>query len=144
MIKPELDNIIREACVSNEQAYVFVNGCFHYFHMIDDLMDGEVKEDNIREYVINLLNFTKDLFSTPFYQNNRLELSGVIDMITNAYADSLAWESADKPFSSISNVIRSQGNDIICIVAKIIGGYNLMRSVSLKIRELSVKDQQYE
>ena len=66
-------------------------------------------------------------------------------MITNTYADSVAWETSDVPWKkNVADVIRQCGNDMILTVAWIVGGWSHMRSISLKLRETAYHSQHEE
>lgn len=142
MLKPELNALVDLAANGNHEASVFLRGWFYYCHGIDDVIDGHVPEGELKEKIIGLFLYAKDLYSTPFYRRNIDMLSGVVDAVVNAYADSVAWELSEEPWQQEqSRLLCSQGIDILIVVAKICGGYELMRSVSVKIRELSQQEQ---
>lgn len=141
LLTKELLAAIEYASNGDTAAEKFLNMWYIYCHSIDDLLDGEIPAEHIKEYIISLLIFSKDLYNSPFFLKNYAELNGIVNAAANAYADSVKWEGADKPYSDHADVLRSQGNDMLCAVAKIYGGFSRMRNASTMIRELSFKDQ---
>ena len=142
MLTEETKKVLEIAANGNAEAFRFLSGCFHLWHGIDDVIDGDVPGEQIKERIIQLFLYAKDLYTTPFYRLNWMELSGAIDAVSNAYADSVMWENVDSGWQhELSDILRSQGVDIVCLVAKLCGGYEHMRRVSPLIRELSFFDQ---
>lgn len=137
----ELLHFIKQACCGNIDAENFLKTWYVYCHAVDDLIDGDVPAEEIKEWLIRLLYYSKELYSSTFYLTNIIEFYGVIDAVVNAYADSIKWEGADKPWCDIANVIRSQGNDVALVTAKLCGGYEHMRAMSLTSRQMSFKHQ---
>lgn len=136
----EILSIYQEACMGDADALSFVIAFHSYCHQIDDLIDGDTAYNP--ENVLKVLMAANTLYSTPFYLANAWRLQPVIAMITNTYADSVAWETSDEPWKQrVADVIRQCGNDMILSVAWILGGWSHVRSISLRLREAAYHDQ---
>lgn len=155
-LTPELEKLLLKASNGNKDAFEFLRG-FHYLaHGLDDVLDGEVSAETIKEFLINLFVYAKDLYSCGFYREHCAELSSVIDAVANAYADSVRYQdqqyesqydprAGELPWQlATANIIRSQGVDVIIIVAKLCGGYEHMREVSQIARFLSYVEQRQQ
>lgn len=144
MLTPQLDAVVRRAVQGSDDAYRFLFGWHHLCHAIDDIIDGDVPAERIKEELLATFVYAKDLYSTAFYRQFTAELSGMIDAIFNAYADSVKWENnaqVELWKQEQADILRSQGCDMILLVAKLCGGYDHMRSLSEAVRELSQRDQ---
>lgn len=127
--------LLLQASCGNQDAYKFLYVFLQVCHGVDDIIDGDIKSS---EEVMEVFHIHHCIFSNPFYQQYQRELWPVICIIRNAYTDSVAWEKSTKLVEKeVSNVIRSQGNDIIIAVALICGDWKLVRNISLKIRTLA-------
>jgi hypothetical protein len=134
--QPSLHEFCREVCLGNSDAMDFCNSWFIYCHAIDDLID-----DNERpkpERLLEVFIQANVLFSCAFYVAFHVSLQPIVLLITNAYADSVAWEASPEPHRrAIADVIRCCGNDMFFAVAMICGGWKHARSLSPRIRERS-------
>jgi len=139
----KLWNIYHEACIGNVDAFAFLLSFHCLAHFLDDMCDGEIPMN--AENLLDSHMQANALYSTPFYIQNSARLSGVISVIVNTYADSIAWEKSDTDWKKkVSDVIRQCGNDMVITVAGIVGGFRHMRSISLKLRELAYEMQHEE
>lgn len=128
------------ACHGNQDATSFLLAFHAYCHQIDDLIDGETTYNP--ENLLKVLMTANALYSTPFYLQHAWRLQAVIASITNTYADSVAWENSSVKWkSNVADVIRQCGNDMVLVVAFIVGGYVNMRAISLQLREFAYNDQ---
>ena len=136
----KLTQIYFDAAGGNFNASVFITAFHAYCHAIDDLIDGETPFTP--ETLLDVLMQANAVYSTPFYIENHFRLQPVIASITNTYADSVAWEKADDAWKrNIADVIRQCGNEMILVVAWIVGGFKHMRAISLRLREFSYHSQ---
>tara|TARA_R110000868_G_scaffold44315_3_gene148139 strand:- start:142 stop:564 length:423 start_codon:yes stop_codon:yes gene_type:complete len=136
----EIGQLYFNACGGNANALLFVSLFHTYCHAVDDLIDGDV--ERTPETLLEVLMQANQLYSTPFYLENAYRLQPVIALITNTYADSVAWEKDGTDWKrNIADVIRQCGNDMILAVACIVGGYKHMRSISLELREVAYHSQ---
>lgn len=139
----EIVAIYQEVCHGHPDALAFVVAFHAYCHQIDDLIDGDTAYNP--ENLLRVLMSANALYSTPFYLQHAWRLQPVIASITNTYADSVAWETSDEPWKQrVADVIRQCGNDMILTVAWIVGGWSLMRAISLRLRAAAYHSQHEE
>lgn len=111
-----------------------------YCHQIDDLIDNreDGKPTTTPEQILKIPVNALLLYNHPFYMVHREMLMPVVLLVTNAYADSVAWEKSPSASErAIADVIRCCGNEMFFMVALICGGYEHMRRLSPRIREHS-------
>jgi hypothetical protein len=127
-------------CLGNQDAVEFCALWMAYVHLIDDILDS--REDGrptmSSEDILGSYALAAALYNSPFYVQHRQMLFPVVLSITNAYADSVAWERS--PLNRrrvIADVLRCIGNDLYFIVAIIVGGWAHCRKVSPLLRERS-------
>lgn len=122
----------------NSQAADFIRLWLRHIHEVDDLVDEETNVEKLLAAFIH----TQVLFGTnPFYQTYWNILYPVFILAANAYADSVAWEDSKAVWQrQVANVLRSYGNEMLCMVAYITGGWSHMRTISLQLRERSYND----
>lgn len=140
----ELGLLYDEACCGNREAMIFVIHWNLYCHGIDDIIDGE---DSVKpqESVLAVFSEANVLYTLPFYREHWMKLQTVVQLVTNAYADSVAWEGdGSRDRRTMADVLRFAGNEMIFAVALICGGYANMRRISGRIREQSWKDHHNE
>jgi hypothetical protein len=131
----ETDLIYDKAANGNPQARAFLGAWNEYCHAIDDLIDDEVKDYN---RLLELLIKANLLYTMPFYQQHAIRLLPVVTVLTNNYADSIAWEHEVESWKSQwSDIMRFSANDMVVAVASICGGQDLMREVSPMLKELA-------
>lgn len=121
------------AANGNQEALYFMVAWHEHCHEVDDLIDDHVTDPQKWLRAIANLNA---LYSTAFYIRYALDLRLTVMTITNAYADSLLWENDTVEWKKHwADVIRHTGLEMIYAVAYITGGYDLMRSISLQLKE---------
>lgn len=136
-IEPKLKEILLETSCGNDDAFRFLCGWHYFCHSVDDIVDENFVSKDRKQFIIDTFLYSKELFSCNFYRQFHRELSSVVDVICNAYADSVSFEHSTEAWQQeMRDIIRFQGNDMLCAVAKICGGYETMRSVSAKLRNL--------
>lgn len=128
----EYQEIYQQACGDNAPALQFVMGWNRYVHAIDDLIDGEKKEP---QKLLDILALANVLYSSDFYQAHSQALRMTVLLVTNAYADSLAWGKSGVPWQEAwADTLRFAGNEMVLAVAAACGGHARMRAVSLLLR----------
>jgi hypothetical protein len=128
----------RDATLGNTDALVFLLCWTSYCHSIDDLVDEAF---NV-ELLVDTCMQANAMYSTPFWLANSARLSGIVGMIANAYADSERWKGGPELWkSSMADVLRQAGNEMLLAVAMICGGWRHMRSISLQVRETAYHEQ---
>lgn len=135
-----LATLYDEVTCGNSDALKFIFHWNIYCHGIDDIVDGALSMRD-PEVVVSAFAQANVLYSLPFYQAHVARLQTVIALVANAYADSVMWEdSHDKGQRIMSDVLRFSGNEMLFAVALICGGYQHMRRVSAKLRNMSWQD----
>jgi hypothetical protein len=138
MAENEAHAFCREVCLGNTEAMQCCDLFYKYVHGIDDIID--TKEDSrptmSNEKIIETFITCAGLYNCSFYRNHANVLLGVIIVVTNTWADSVAWERSPLEHRrTMSNVLRTCGDDFFFAVAMICGGWQHLRNVSAKIRE---------
>jgi hypothetical protein len=136
--KKEAHDFTRAVCLGNKDAENFCNLYFVYCHGIDDLLDTMVdgRPTMGKEEILGLFANAAMLYNCNFYKQHSATLFSIILTVTNAYADSVAWERDPKEHRrTIADVLRTCGNELFFMVAMICGGWAHMRKVSGAIRE---------
>jgi len=112
-----------------------------YCHDIDDQID----EQRGPESFLAILAQAVDLYTHPFFLAHWSHLRPLIIIITNAYADSVAWEkSSEASERQMADILRFCGLEMCCLVAAICGGYEHMRKVSPTLRRHTWRDNHDE
>ncbi len=124
----------------NMPAIKFLFLWFYYCHEIDDVLD--TMEDGrpvlSKEKILRTYARAFELYNDAFYVENQRTLYPVVVMITNNYADSVQWERDPVEYRRvIADVLCEAGNEMMNMVACVIGGYEWMRHWSPRIREIS-------
>jgi len=143
--KPISEEHLKEAeiwgkalCCGNREAMTFCDLWYRYCHAIDDLLDTmeDGRPTMSKEQILSIFFNAAFLYNCPFYRAHAHLLSPVVVMVTNMYADSVAWERSPIARRRImADVLRTCGDEMYFTVAMICGGEAHMRDMSLKIRE---------
>lgn len=137
----EFFQLQREAALGNPDALVFLLSFTAYAHAIDDLID----EESSPESLLTMCVQANEMYSTPFWLAHSARLGGVIGLIANAYADSIAWEQHSEDWKRrMADVLRQAGNEMLMAVAQIVGGWQHMRRISMRVRECAYHEQHEE
>jgi hypothetical protein len=132
---PEL---LEQAANGNADALSFLKFYMELGHRIDDIIDkpGISKEEIIQTFLMAALLFSHN----RFFQAYRSELYPLVVASLNSYATSVSWEGATLPHrKTLSDILRSDGVQVIEFVALICGGIDRMRVLSPLLRENSWK-----
>lgn len=104
-----------------------------YVHAVDDIVDEEVSA----EKKIEAFARAAYLFSHPFYLRHIGALRQVVLLVTNTYADSVAWERSKIAWQrQWADHARHAGMEMVIAVAMIVGGYEHARAISLEQRTI--------
>ncbi len=133
-------------CRGNQDALSFLLQWHIFCHSVDDLIDRQKAGEPITpEKLLATFTLANCLYSTAFYRTYAPQLQPVVILVTNAYADSVSWESdPEEKKRHMADIRRHCGNEMVCIVAYICGGYEHMRSCSPKLWEDSYDDHHTE
>ena len=139
MTRIDLDKAYLErACLGDREAMDFLLLWNRYVHEIDDILDGDADsaEDILRTFARAAM-----LYSHPFYLKNIAALRQVVLIVTNAYADSVAWEKSGVEWKrNWADHNRHAGLEMVLAVAMILGGYDHARAISPEQREICQHD----
>ena len=121
-LTPEIP--IGELTLGNAYAADWLQKWAKYCHDIDDQID----ERRGAEAFLAILASAIELYTHPFFLAHWSHLRPIVISITNAYADSVAWEkSEDFSERQMADTLRFCGVEMYCMVAAICGGYEHMR-----------------
>lgn len=140
MNRLELDvRLLERVCNGNQEAMDFLaNHWGPYVHAIDDIIDGD---DNSPEHILNTFARAAVLYGHPFYVRNRQELQRLVLVITNMYADSVAWEKSRVEWQQVwADHNRHVGMEMVVAVAQLCGGYEHGRAISAEQRLICYHD----
>ena len=136
-----MQDVLWEAAQKNKDAFEYMGIWIQAARLIDDLFD-EIecwKSENTYELAQLLL---VDLPSNSFFHMHKLALLPLHVTVLNAWRDSNDWKnSGDAPRKLHALVMCEQISEIMILVAYLIGGHKHMRNVSLKVRELFLKEE---
>lgn len=141
-MRPEVytQDILNQLCLGNTEASSFLKLWSQYVHDIDDLVDGDVttKESQIRSYALACVVLTH-----PFFIKHVDRLRDVVLLITNDYADSVAWEGSKEEWQRrFSDVLRHSGATMVREVMLLVGGYDHLRLNSALFHAICHLEQQ--
>lgn len=132
------DNMTPEFCAEiakdNVEAVNFIMRWLQHIHHVDDIIDESPEPEQVIEAFVNA---TMLFGSDPFYRANWNVLYPINLLAANAYADSVSWQTSSDWRALFSDVLRSYGNEMLLMVAYLVGGWKHMRKISPKLRELS-------
>jgi hypothetical protein len=105
-----------------------------YCHAIDDIIDGDKKD---YEHILKTFDFAATIFSSPFYVRNLHLLYPLVKSASNSFADSVTFERSGEVWSeAMADVLRQQGNEVLCAVVEIVSGIDAKRAFSKEARKL--------
>lgn len=135
----DLKDIIPLCCNGNKEAEKYLKDIAFVARTIDDLIDKdvEVPDDNIYQafFILSI-----EIPANAFYRNNIGGLLGVQSVAYNAWMDANKWEKGNDEQRQHAFVIRDYINELCPLVAYLTGGYELMREISLLVRETFRKE----
>lgn len=126
---------LKDICRDNASAYNFCSSYLILCNILDHVIDGQPFETE--DLARALLNWTAQISDNEFWQANKESLYGLIVQGCSAWMDSNACAKSEKPeLQTASHTLKSFYGEVIYHVAFIIGGYDHMRTVSLKWRAI--------
>ena len=131
---------IRLSSNGNNDAWSYLSIISKVLRIIDDLVDEPEKVKVEDKYNLALLLMV-DLPSNSFFHTHKTSLLPLHLTSLNAWIDSNHWMEKDKTRKNYALVIRDQITELVMLVAFLTGGTDYMRNVSLKIRELFLKEE---
>lgn len=131
---------IRLSSNGNTDAWNYLSIIARVLRVIDDLVDEPEKVKVGDKYNLALLLMV-ELPSNSFFHAHKASLLPLHLTSINAWIDSNDWMEKDKTRKNYALVIRDQITELVMLVAYLTGGTDYMRDVSLKIRELFLKEE---
>lgn len=131
---------IRLSSNGNTDAWNYLSIIARVLRVIDDLVDEPEKVKVGDKYNLALLLMV-ELPSNSFFHTHKASLLPLHLTSINAWIDSNNWMEKDKTRKNYALVIRDQITELVMLVAYLTGGTDYMRDVSLKIRELFLKEE---
>ena len=131
---------IRLSSNGNNDAWNYLSIIAQVARVIDDLVDKPSEVDVEDKYRLAKLLLV-DLPSNSFFHTHKTSLLPLHLTSLNAWIDSNDWMEKDKTRKNYALVIRDQITELVMLVAYLTGGNEHMRNVSLKIRELFLKEE---
>lgn len=133
----KVENAIQMACKGNKDAESYLWAIARVARALDDHTDGDHDADIPRLVVDAMVNIP----GNAFYLANQTRLVPVQALALNAWMDSNQWETAGGERSRQALVLRDYINELVQLVALIVGGWDHMRDVSMQVRELFFKEE---
>lgn len=122
----------KEICKGDEKAA-------HFLMVWDDLLeavDDTVDEQTNPELKIRTAQRFLEAYTHPFFLEHVQELRVLVALINNAYADSEDCAQSKLPWKKeLWDVLRHSSGEMTRAVALICGGYDHLRSISMKLHE---------
>lgn len=141
-------NTAKRICNGNEEAFDWMQIGRIYCHEIDDLIDEDTKleHDVARKLVAGahacrIGAIALDLYTHPFFLKNMATLKEAMMTNTLNYADSVATEESQVEWQrQFSDWARHGWVQVCLTVARICGGFDHAKSLSMELRTMSYVD----
>jgi hypothetical protein len=128
------EEAIQRLCCGNAAAFSWLALNRAYVHAIDDLIDNAERDP---EAILKTFWLAAELYTHPFFRDHWQALKAVLANVTNAYADSVAFERSGEGWKHAwADHWRHVGAEAMLQVAYICGGYENMRRFSADIRSV--------
>ena len=124
----------------SREAHLYLNIICRAARLIDDLFDDLHNWKGEDTYDLAHLLLV-DLPDSPFFTANRQHLLPLHLVALNAWKDSNSWLAGGGIKRTYALVIRDTLTEVGIMVAYLVGGRDYMEEVSLKIRELFIKEE---
>ncbi len=135
-----LPKTIARCANGNKDAEEYLIKIAYVSRVFDDLIDKDyvVPDENIcRAFYILLA----ELWMNPFFKKHSETLIPLHIASYNAFMDSNKWaESGDTLREIYAHVIKDFINELLGVVAFLVGGYNHMRITSLNVKEAHLEE----
>ena len=124
----------------NREAHLYLNIICRSARLIDNLFDDLNKWQDEDTYDLSHLLLV-ELPDNPFFIANRHSLLPLHLVALNAWKDANSWETAEGVKRTYALVIRDTLTELGLMVALLVGGRDYLEEVSLKVRELFIKEE---
>ena len=122
------------------EAWSYLSIICRVSRIIDDLVDEPEKVGKEDKYKLAQLLLV-DLPNNTFFTRHKASLLPHHVTSLNAWIDSNDWMEKDKTRKTYALVIRDQLTELGLLVAFLTGGNEHMRSISLQVRDLFLKEE---
>lgn len=124
-------------CAGNAEAADWLAQWQAYVHAIDDQVDGDVSGPDRAEHLLRTFIGASELYTHPFFVRHAQQLQVLDAVVTNAYADAVAFERDPAEWKrQWADHYRHVGSEMALAVAYLCGGYAHMRAVSADLRSI--------
>lgn len=132
-------------CNGSEEAFDWMQMGRIYIHEIDDLIDEDIARGahhaQAAQRVCRIGAIALDLYTHSFFLKNAAALKAAMMLNTINYADSVAWEDSKVDWQrQFSDWSRHGWIDVCLTIARICGGYDHAKAISLELRTNSYVD----
>ena len=124
----------------NREAHLYLNIICRSARLIDDLFDDLDKWQDEDTYDLAHLLLV-ELPDNVFFASNRHSLLPLHLVSLNAWKDANSWETAEGVKRTYSLVIRDTLTEVGLMVAHLVRGRDYLEEISLKVRELFIKEE---
>lgn len=123
-----------EVANGNQDAYRYIISLVRFFHMMDDIVDGDKPVDDKR-LARETVDFLRETMVNPFVAANSAILFVQITLGVNSWLDANDWEkSRSKVMKRDADVVKSGYHEILFAIAFLTGGLEHLKSVTTKYR----------
>ena len=131
------DDVLSEICKGDPHAFYFCTAFWNFCHSQDDLLDQD-KEVLPDVVVFNSLRLIDAIGGGEFYRKHQAMLWPVIMVTIQAYMMSNEWCKREHVLDrTVSQVLKSQYQDVFFMVAYLVGGFDHMMAMDRKYRMYS-------
>jgi len=133
----QIDHEFLTCCAGNAEAAHWLRQWQGYVHCIDDQVDGDVDPANRAEHLLETLICASELYTHPFFVKHAAKLQLLVAVVTNAYADSVAFERSPEQWKrDWADHYRHVSAEVALAVAYLCGGWQHMRKMSTELRSI--------
>jgi hypothetical protein len=126
--------LYEEAACQQPDAISYLVQWHHYCHELDDLVDEPADERSL-PLLLNSQARACSLYSAPFFVLHVQFLRPLVLLIASTWGDSVAFEHGPDPgLKTYADSLRLCGNEMVCAVALLCGGYTHLRQISPRLR----------
>lgn len=137
MTGEELSKIFSLIANGDRDAEAFCHTVYHFFHLIDDLYDGD-KDRRTPDEVAGYTAATLETFMmNPFVQAHREQILGVLRVSAFQWIHSERLKSGDRDVKNavVAEVLKSAYQEIFYLVASLTGGIRHAIEMGTKFRD---------
>lgn len=131
----DIQKLVREVCLGDESAENFCTVLIAWLHILDDIVDQDNPLPPRELFVRVQLEAAFTFADNAFFIDNREGLLALIETAARAFLDSLRWNAeSDQRKRRAADVLKSQYQEVIWHVARLVGGVEHQREITDKWR----------